>query len=74
MIHIGIRCTEGTFFTDLWPFSMDYTVWVYNWVPDIHSVLYSIEIWPMSRFGTVLEFINKYHVWGCPTYYFEPSS
>ena len=48
-----------------------YSVWVYNWIPDIQSGLSAIEIWFRSRFDTVSETISNCHVWGCPTYILE---
>ena len=34
LIHAALRCPEDTFFL---PMEMDYSIWVYNWIPDIHS-------------------------------------
>ena len=71
MMHAAIRCTEDTLSTDLWPMTMDYDVWVYNRIPDMHSRLSPIEIWSRSRFEPVSETLSNCHVWGCPTYVLE---
>ena len=71
-MHAVIRCPEETFSTDLWPMAMNYTIWVYNSIPDIKSRLSDIEIWSMSRFDPVSEKLRNCHVWGCPTYVLEP--
>ena len=39
LMHVELRCTEGTFSTDIWPMVMDYAVWVYNRTPDMQSEL-----------------------------------
>ena len=71
-MHAVLRCPEDTFSTDLWPMVMDYAVWVYNWNPDIQSVLSAIEIWSRSRFEPDSETLSSFHVWGFPTYVLEP--
>ena len=53
LMHDVLRCPEDTLSTDLWPTKMDYYVWVYNRIPDIHSGLSAIEIWSRSRFEPV---------------------
>ena len=72
LIHSAVRCPEDTFFTDLWQMAMDYSVWVYNWIPDMKSGLFAIEIWSRSRFEPVSKPFSNCHVWGCPTYVLEP--
>ena len=49
LMHAVLTCPEDTLSTDLWPMTMDYDVWVYNWIPDMKSGLSAIEIWSMSR-------------------------
>ena len=45
MMHAVFRCPKDTLYTNSWPMTMDYAVWVYNQTPDIQSVLSTIEIW-----------------------------
>ena len=71
-MHAAIRCLEETFYTDICPMAMDYDLWVYNWIPDMHSGLSAIEIWSSSRFEPVSETLSNCHVWGCTTYILEP--
>ena len=51
---------------------MDYSVYVYNQIPDIQSVLSAIGIWSRSRFDPVSETFSNFYAWGCPTYVLEP--
>ena len=37
LIYAEIRCPHDTFYTDIWPMAMDYSVWVYNQIPDMQS-------------------------------------
>ena len=53
LIHATLRCPEDTFSTDIWPMAMDYSVWVYNRIPDMQSGLSAIEIWSRSRFDPI---------------------
>ena len=72
LIHAALICPEHTLFTDIWKMTMDYSVWVYNRIPDMQSGLSTIIIWSRSRFEPVSETLRKCHVWGCPTYVLEP--
>ena len=71
LIHAALRFPEDTLSTDIFPITMDYAVWVYNLIPDMQSVLSSIEIWSRSRFEPVSETLSNCHVWGFPTYVLE---
>ena len=44
LMHAVLRFPEYTLSTDLWPMEMDYTVWVYNRIPDMQYGLSAIEI------------------------------
>ena len=72
-MHAALRCPEDTLSTDIWPMVMDYSVWVYNWIPDMHSGLSATEIWSRSRFDPVPEILTSFYVWGCLTYVLEPT-
>ena len=37
-----IRCTEDKFHTDICKMAMDYSIWIYNCIPDIQSGIYAI--------------------------------
>ena len=71
-MHDALICPEDTFFTDLWTMEIDYSVWVYNHIPDMQSGLSAIEIWSRSRFELVSETLSNCHVWGFPRYFLEP--
>ena len=71
LMHAALRFPEYTLSTDIWPMAMDYSVWVYNRIPDMQSGLSAIGIWSRSRFEPVSETLTNCHVWGCPTYVLE---
>ena len=45
LMQAALRCREEKISTDLCLMSMDYAVWVYNWIPDMQSEWSAIEIW-----------------------------
>ena len=53
LMHAALRFPKDIFSTSLWKMAMDYSVWVYNWIPDMQSGLSSIEIWSRSMFDPV---------------------
>ena len=62
LMHTALRYPEDTPFTDLWSIAMYYSVWVYNFIPDMQSGLFSIEICSSSRFEKVSETLSNCHV------------
>ena len=61
LMYADLRCLEDTLYTYIWPMEMDYSVWVYNHIPDMHYGLSAIEICSRSRFEPVSEtHINCY--------------
>ena len=72
MMHTTLRCPEDTLSTDLCLMKIYYAVWVYNRIPVMQYVLYTIETWFRSIFEPVSETLSNGHVWGCPTYVLEP--
>ena len=72
LMHAALRCPEDSFSTDIWLMEIDYDVWIYNRIPDMHSRLSDIEIWSRSRFEPVSETLSNCHVWVCPAYVLEP--
>ena len=52
-MYDALRCPEYTLYTDHWTMEMYYTVWVYNQILDMHSVLSAIKIWSRSMFEPV---------------------
>ena len=69
LMHTALICPEYTLSTDIWPMSMDYSVWFYNRIPDMQSGFSAIEIWSRSRFEPASETISNCRVWGCTTYF-----
>ena len=71
-MHAALRCPEDTLSIEIWPMTIDYSVWVYNQTPDMQPGLSAIGVWSRSRFEPVSETLSNFHVWGCPTYVLEP--
>ena len=44
LIHSDIRYTEETLTNDICPMETDYSIRIYNWIPDMKSGLSTIEI------------------------------
>ena len=65
-IHAALICPEDTLYTYLRPMAMDYSVCVYNWIPDMQSELSGIEILSRSSFEPVSETLSNCH----PSTYF----
>ena len=57
---------------DLWPFAVDYAVWVWNHTPDVHTRLSPHDILSQSL-PINLRHIQRTHVFGCPTYVLDPT-
>ena len=72
-MHADLIFPDNTFYTDIWLMNMDYSVWIFNWIPDMHSSLSAIRIWSRSRLEQVSEILSNCHLWGCPTYFLEPN-
>ena len=71
-MYTALRYPEDKLYTAICTMAMHYDVWVYNQIPDMYSVLSTIEIWSSSRFDPVPETLSNFHVLGCPTYFLEP--
>ena len=72
LMNTTLKCTEGTFPNDIYPTNVGNSVWFYNHIPYIHSSIYAIEIWSISRFNTVPETLHNFHLWRYLTYILEP--
>jgi Reverse transcriptase (RNA-dependent DNA polymerase) len=55
----------------LWPFALDYAVFIWNHLPNRISRLAPIEIFSRTCTGTV-ETLQRCRVWGCPVYVLAP--
>ena len=62
LILAALICPYYTFSSDIWPMTMDYTVWLYNRIPDIQYGLSAIEICSRSSFEPVPETLRNFHV------------
>ena len=71
-MHADLMCSDNTLSTCMWSMKMNFYVWIYNPIPDMHYDISSIEIWSRSKFEPVSETIINCHVWGCWTYVLEP--
>ena len=69
----GLMCPANKLSTCIWSMTMDFSVWIYNQIPDMQSDLSAFEILSRSKFEPVSETISNCHVWGCRTYVLEPN-
>ena len=69
MLHAAIHWPENVTL-DLWPFAMDYAVWLWNRMPKSCSGIAPIEIFC----GTTLDktILRSVRVFGCPAYVLDP--
>ena len=57
---------------DLWPFAMNYAVWLWNNLPNQETGLSPNEIFNQTLKPN-FEHLKRTHVWGCPTYVLKPA-
>jgi hypothetical protein len=55
---------------DLWPFAMDYAVWLHNHTPDRELRIAPIEVFCQTRLGC--HHIQRARVFGSPTFVLDP--
>jgi hypothetical protein len=70
LLHAVIHWPDRADLT-LWPFAMEYAVFVWNNLPQKHSLMAPIELYSSSKFPSY-EHLNRTHVWGCPVYVLDP--
>ena len=56
---------------DLWPFAMDYAVYLWNNLPRYDTRIAPIEIFTGRKRDSNV--IRSAHVWGCPVYVLDPT-
>jgi hypothetical protein len=56
----------------LWPFALEYTVYIWNHTPRQDSKLAPIKMWTSSAFPSYSH-LNQLHIWGCPVYVLDPT-
>lgn len=69
MLHAAM-CWPGRKFIDLWPFAIQYAVWVHNRLPPSGAGWSPQELWCRSK-STKSE-LPRAHVFGCPIYILDP--
>jgi hypothetical protein len=55
----------------LWPFAVDYAVYLWNNLPQKDSLYAPIELFSGSKFPSY-DHLHRTHVWGCPVYVLDP--
>jgi hypothetical protein len=68
LLHLKVHWPDE-YDTRLWPFALQYAVWLYNYTPKANN-LAPIEIF--TRQMTNCEFLRRPKVFGCPVYVLEP--
>jgi hypothetical protein len=69
LIHASL-CWPDEITLDLWPFALDYAVWLYNHTPGRISGLSPEELFTGSSVDCW--HLRQARVWGCPTYVLNP--
>jgi len=69
LIHLSVHWPDE-YHVDLWPFAMDYAVWLYNHTPQRDSGLAPMEIFCSIRLNC--EYLRRAKVFGCPSYVLDP--
>ena len=70
MIHANLHWPEH-FSIDLWPFAMDYAVWLHNYLPDCDIGLVQMEL--VIGLHPNCTQLCRCHVSGCPAYVLNPT-
>ena len=55
----------------LWPFAVDYAIYLWNNIPQKDSLYAPIELFSGSKFPSY-DHLHRTHVWGCPVYVLDP--
>lgn len=55
----------------LWPLALEHAVYLWNYMPNIHSGFAPIEIFTGTKLKTHATIMNA-RVWGCPVYVLDP--
>jgi hypothetical protein len=70
ILHAAIHWPEEISL-ELWPFAMDYAVYLWNRMPRKETGLSPIEIFCGSKIDRSV--LRNAHVWGCPSYVLDPA-
>ena len=65
MLH-ATMCWPGKSFIDLWPFAIQYAIWVHNRLPQNGNGWSPIELW--SKLKGSNSHLQRAHTFGCPVY------
>jgi hypothetical protein len=57
---------------ELWPFAVDYVVWIWNHLPDLSTRLSPIEVFTQTTFADN-KHLKRTRVFGCPVYVLHPT-
>jgi len=69
MLHVSIHWPDE-YDVRLWPYALDYAVWLYNHTPRMDSGLAPMEIFCGTKLNC--EYLRRAKVFGCPTYVLDP--
>jgi len=69
MLHLSVHWPDE-YDVRLWPFAMDYAVWLYNHTPQHDGGLAPMELFCGNKMNC--EYLRRAKVFGCPTYVLDP--
>jgi hypothetical protein len=56
----------------LWPFALEYAVYLWNEMPAMGSRTSPLELFSSCKFPPDYAHLQRTHVWGCPVYVLDP--
>ena len=65
MLH-ATMCWPGRSFIDLWPFAIQYAIWVHNRLPQNGNGWSPVELWSKTKGSN--SHLQRAHSFGCPVY------
>ena len=69
LLHAALHWPDGTTL-DLWPFAVDYAVYIWNRLPRADNGLAPVEVfYGVKQDHSIL---SRIRVWGCPSYVLDP--
>jgi hypothetical protein len=66
LLHACIHWPDNTNL-ELWPFALEYAIWIWNNMPNRDSLLAPMELFTSSKFPSYAH-LHRAHVFGCPAY------
>jgi hypothetical protein len=70
LLHACIHWADHTNL-ELWPFALDYVIWIWNNMPNRDLLVAPMELFTLSKFPSYA-YLHRAHVFGCQAYVLDP--